>query len=311
MNSKIILLLGAIVSFLITFNCLKKQYQSENQSKKRAIVIPNIKSTKRLEKKKEEKVKFKEPSLVFRYNKYLKARLSNDDKNTFSKILNNVNCSKNVDFSNDIHNARWINFISKIITFINKNKIKNTSITVLANSIEINATFEDKKLFDEFKKIVSQNSFLNIKNNISLVTKKTQKIEVKEKQKAIINIKEIQKDIDYTLKKNPVYFRFNSDKLTDKGERTLKEILKILKILNKQSIKFNILVEDHLNATGNKNYDKKLSQKRAESVKRYLLKHSKNHKIIAKGYGSSKPLTKTPKDKRNRRVEIIITKGYI
>jgi len=52
-----------------------------------------------------------------------------------------------------------------------------------------------------------------------------------------------------------------------------------------------------------------LSQKRADSVKRYLFKHKINAKKIASiGYGEEK-LIFEPNDKRNRRVEIYLTKG--
>jgi OOP family OmpA-OmpF porin len=144
--------------------------------------------------------------------------------------------------------------------------------------------------------------------NVQEKVDKKEKPKVKETSKKILNTDKVQKDINYILKKSPVYFKFDSDKLTSKGIKTLNKILKILK---KENAKFELMIEGHSNAIGNETYNKKLSQKRAESVKKYLLKHYKNLKITAKGYGSKKPCTKNPKDKKNRRVEIIITKGHI
>jgi outer membrane protein OmpA-like peptidoglycan-associated protein len=72
----------------------------------------------------------------------------------------------------------------------------------------------------------------------------------------------------------------------------------------------NILVEGHTDATGEDSYNKKLSDKRAESVEDYLVANGvANGRITTKGYGESQPVADNNTDagrKQNRRVEVAI-----
>lgn len=72
----------------------------------------------------------------------------------------------------------------------------------------------------------------------------------------------------------------------------------------------NIQVDGHTDATGEEAYNLWLSQKRAESVKKYLAEHGLSaDRIFTQGYGLSKPVAtnKTPEGRQqNRRVEITI-----
>ena len=90
---------------------------------------------------------------------------------------------------------------------------------------------------------------------------------------------------------------------------------KVQKII-KESLARNVLIEGHTDSTGSKATNEKLSQDRADSVEKYLLANSFNHneKILAKGFGDSKPLAtnKTSEGRsQNRRVDIIITDSQI
>jgi len=72
----------------------------------------------------------------------------------------------------------------------------------------------------------------------------------------------------------------------------------------------NILVEGHTDNTGEDAYNRKLSDKRAESVEDYLVaKGVANGRITTKGYGESQPVADNNTDtgrKANRRVEVAI-----
>lgn len=72
----------------------------------------------------------------------------------------------------------------------------------------------------------------------------------------------------------------------------------------------NILVEGHTDATGEDSYNKKLSDKRAESVENYLVTNGvSDNRITTKGYGESQPIADNNTDsgrKQNRRVEVAI-----
>jgi outer membrane protein OmpA-like peptidoglycan-associated protein len=72
----------------------------------------------------------------------------------------------------------------------------------------------------------------------------------------------------------------------------------------------NILIEGHTDATGEDAYNKKLSDKRAESVEDYLVTQGvANGRITTKGYGESQPKADNGTDNgraANRRVEVAI-----
>jgi OOP family OmpA-OmpF porin len=71
-------------------------------------------------------------------------------------------------------------------------------------------------------------------------------------------------------------------------------------------------VGGHTDNVGKEEYNKELSQRRAESVKAYMVsKGISSDRLTAVGYGMDKPLTsnKTAKDKaKNRRTEFTLIK---
>lgn len=72
----------------------------------------------------------------------------------------------------------------------------------------------------------------------------------------------------------------------------------------------NILVEGHTDNTGEDAYNKKLSDRRAESVENYLVSQGvANGRITTKGYGEDQPVSDNNTEtgrKENRRVEVAI-----
>lgn len=72
----------------------------------------------------------------------------------------------------------------------------------------------------------------------------------------------------------------------------------------------NILVEGHTDATGEDAYNKKLSDRRAESVEEYLVSNGvDDNRITTKGYGESQPIGDNNTEagrRQNRRVEVAI-----
>ncbi len=74
----------------------------------------------------------------------------------------------------------------------------------------------------------------------------------------------------------------------------------------------HIEISGHTDSTGSYNYNLELSQKRAEEVKKHLVKEGIDEsRLSATGYGFSDPITGNATNKgkkQNRRVEIIITK---
>ena len=101
-----------------------------------------------------------------------------------------------------------------------------------------------------------------------------------------------------------VNFGNNSAKLTVTSFRVLDDMAKTLKRYPNQKVE----IAGHTDSSGASSYNQSLSQKRAESVRRYMISQGvAAGNLVAKGYGESKPLTsnKTKVGRAsNRRVEL-------
>jgi outer membrane protein OmpA-like peptidoglycan-associated protein len=77
----------------------------------------------------------------------------------------------------------------------------------------------------------------------------------------------------------------------------------------------SVVIEGHTDSTGSKEINSTLSQSRADAVKDYLVanKTLPAGKVVARGYGSEKPLAAsnaTPEGRAaNRRIDVIVTPG--
>ncbi|AMJ63912.1 OmpA family protein [Bosea sp. PAMC 26642] len=99
-----------------------------------------------------------------------------------------------------------------------------------------------------------------------------------------------------------VKFKYNSDVLESEAKANLDEFAKALN--DPRLASNNFLVEGHTDARGSPNYNLDLSQRRAQSVVRYLRERGVDGaKLLAKGYGQTKPVVPDPFAGDNRRVE--------
>jgi outer membrane protein OmpA-like peptidoglycan-associated protein len=99
-----------------------------------------------------------------------------------------------------------------------------------------------------------------------------------------------------------VKFKYNSDVLEPEAKLNLDEFAKALKAPQLGASSF--LVEGHTDATGSPSYNLDLSQRRANSVIRYLNERGiDSAKLIGRGYGQTKPVVADPFSGENRRVE--------
>jgi outer membrane protein OmpA-like peptidoglycan-associated protein len=99
-------------------------------------------------------------------------------------------------------------------------------------------------------------------------------------------------------------FEYNSSELKPEASAQLKQLASAL---TKESLRNDrFLVAGHTDAKGNPQYNKQLSQRRAESVRRFLVASGLDAgRLDTIGYGSDQPLTPDqPDDPKNRRVEI-------
>jgi len=106
---------------------------------------------------------------------------------------------------------------------------------------------------------------------------------------------------------NGVTFEFNKARLTPNAETVLDGVVPAF--TGEPSLKVEIA--GHTDGVGSAAYNLKLSQKRAEAVRSYLISRGvRPDQLVAKGYGKSQPLVspeRTAEDReRNRRVEFRI-----
>ena len=106
-----------------------------------------------------------------------------------------------------------------------------------------------------------------------------------------------------------VQFDVNSYGLKKEGYKTLKAMAKAMSSPRLSNCKF--LIEGHTDASGNADYNRSLSQKRAETVKTFLTYNEIDEGILAtKGMGEDNPLNASnPYAAENRRVQFKIING--
>ncbi len=99
-----------------------------------------------------------------------------------------------------------------------------------------------------------------------------------------------------------VTFQLGSAQLTPQARQNLDEFASAL--LSPELGIFKFAVDGHTDATGSESFNFALSERRAASVVDYLMSRGvAADRLIAKGYGESRPLRADPFDPVNRRVE--------
>ena len=110
-------------------------------------------------------------------------------------------------------------------------------------------------------------------------------------------------------------FEFDKAYLLPKAEETFTKAAEFVKQRSTGGV---VRIEGHTDAKGSAIYNKKLSLRRAESVKKWLETHGlAGMRFSSDGFGADKPVAPNTKPdgsddpegrQKNRRVEIVITK---
>jgi len=131
--------------------------------------------------------------------------------------------------------------------------------------------------------------------------KKAQEEKAKKEKEA--ELQKAQKALNTLLRHKRVEFIYAKERLTPKSRKIIDQVVTILK----KYPDVRVEIGGHTDSDGDAKRNLKLSQRRAEAVKRYLVKKGiAANRLVAKGYGESKPLVKndTRAHKQiNRRVE--------
>jgi outer membrane protein OmpA-like peptidoglycan-associated protein len=182
------------------------------------------------------------------------------------------------------------NETGEIIGIFKPNRKTGKYLFILPPDKNYNVTYNaDGFLFKSENLIVPKNSaFQSIKREIKLAP-------IKANESIVLN---------------NVFFEYESYDITKDSRSELNKLFNLLS--NNPSIKVEI--QGHTDSKGKKAFNKKLSQKRAESVKNYLIKKGINlSRVNAVGYGEDQPIAKNTNSdgsdneegrKLNRRIEL-------
>ncbi len=115
-------------------------------------------------------------------------------------------------------------------------------------------------------------------------------------------------EVGQTIRLNNIFFDFGNATLR---AESYPELDRVVKVLN-DNPKIEIEMSGHTDNIGGADANLKLSEERANAVKKYLVaKNISESRIIAKGYGETKPVAENKTDEgrqQNRRVEFTILK---
>ena len=170
---------------------------------------------------------------------------------------------------------------------------------------------------NNFKKNISKLSSLLENKNIAKENTKVDKVKVEDKDKT--NMKSSKTDADIQNQVNSttsadirekiisvIYFNFDSS--TIKKDETSK----LIDVFKNYKENTGIILEGHTDSSGPKNYNFKLSEKRAANVMKFLVENGINkNNITLKALGENKLQIITGdgvRESKNRRVEIIYFK---
>ena len=129
-------------------------------------------------------------------------------------------------------------------------------------------------------------------------------------------VKETAREIHFRLS-GDVFFDFDKATIRTEAEPVLGGLAKRIRAEFPGAL---VRVEGHTDAKGSDSYNQTLSQKRAESVKRWFSENGglKSARITTQGFGESRPVAPNEKPdgsdnpegrQENRRVEIVVEKG--
>lgn len=193
----------------------------------------------------------------------------------------------------------WLQSILALLPFT-KNGVTNGGLSVQGNSIslvgEVPTQADKDRIYVDAVKVCPPNTTIN-----NLLTVTGQKALSEEQVKVQVKLNE-------AIAGKVVEFGTGSDQLTDKGKAVLDELAPILKDSTD-----NLEIDGHTDNQGNPASNKSLSQRRAETVKKYLVsKQLEANRFTTKGFGQDKPIADNNTEEgrqRNRRIEFQVLGG--
>ncbi len=279
--------------------------------------------------------------------KKIAAFLSESDKDSnITHFIENIcpedNCIKEIKYFKDIAPFSLSSQTISLIEYAQSSKIQNFLLYMNNKTLKLEGEANNTKVIEAMNPLL--NPYLNynytIENNIRItqpvkksttiakpkkevVKKISQVVKKREKRKEIekievieeprdslvipqhLTVEEAEMEIGDILAAQPITFDYKSSDITDTSKESLGDIADIILGMDNITVK----VAGYTDAKGDAIYNKVLSQKRADAVRKYLIKYGVRAAIItSKGYGEENPIS-TENDIINRRVEIHLIEG--
>ena len=193
----------------------------------------------------------------------------------------------------------WLSSALALFPFT-KNGVTNGGLSIEGNSFslrgEVSTQADKDKIYADAVKASPPNTTIT-----NLLTVSGQKALSEDQAKVQVKLNE-------QLAGKIVEFASNSDQLTDKGKAVLDEIAPIL-----NDSTDNLEIGGHTDNAGKPASNLALSQRRAETVKKYLVSKSLDtNRFTTKGYGQEKPIADNATEEgrqRNRRIDFQVIGG--
>lgn len=338
MGGKTLLLLGLIVSALFIYLCIDSKkdtlyaqlHPAPPPTAIKIVEKPKPKPVPKLVSKPQkpaiEQIEMKAPSFAYISTKTPKivAYLSRKDENSttsqaFDNICHNEQCVKEIRFLKDRKPCQFTHEAVGLISYMNKEKIKNFTLLIDKDTVSIEGKLTKQEQLETINPYLDafRNKGYTILNELQkkdlapIVTEeiiKEEVVKVAEDEFVVLShmsTDEAATKIHDILVQHPVTFAYSSSQISDESKQTLDQVSDLLLGLDDVSIE----VAGYTDSKGDAVYNKVLSQKRADAVRKYLIQAGVRPKIIKSvGYGEENPIS-NPKDIINRRVEIHLKEG--
>ncbi len=228
-------------------------------------------------------------------------------------------CENNVIFLDNDETLSWKGLVSSVLALWDKEEISNPKLSIDKKNIKIEGLFAEQQGKEQLLTLLeTHNKTYDISDMTTVRVKEVKKEAGKKEEskqeelpketpqlktsKSSLEIE--QEKISALLKNNKINFKKNSGKIRTEGKKVLDEV--VVALAGKDDVL--IEVQGHTDAGGTAGINLKISQMRANGVKKYLIKKGlKADTITAKGFGEKQLLLpETPYNSSNRRVEIYL-----
>ncbi len=235
-------------------------------------------------------------------------------------ICKDDSCIKELQFFEEVKPFAFTKETFELISYAKEKNITDFSLMMNKDVLKVEGTLTSKEQEEAIKPYF--NAFINqdyrienlmqIKKLTPLVKEEVFKEEATQdvaKSELVtpehISIEDASKNINEIINENAITFDYKSSTISKESKQTLDEVIDILFGLDGVDIE----VAGYTDSKGGTIYNKVLSQKRADSVRNYIIKSGIRARLLKSvGYGEENPIA-APKEIINRRVEIHLSEG--